>query len=78
MSKKQVFYHMKGEKFRQTHLYQTAEGIKDIKSTMRKNGAVLDAIYNESTRKVTVYSKRYPKRDYYDNIIPHSSGKKRR
>lgn len=61
---------MKGEKVRQTRIYHTNDNIRQIKSTIVGNQAVLDAVYNEKTKKLTNYSKRYKVEDYLNNLDP--------
>lgn len=64
---KKVFYHFKENK-NATHIYETADALKQIKSDISCNGAVLDAIYNEQTQTVTLYSKNLTKEDVLYNI----------
>ena len=44
---KQAFYHFKDNK-NATHIYKTNDALKQIKSDISLNGAVLDAIYNDN------------------------------
>lgn len=68
-SSKKVFYHCKGETYR-TLARKTNDDISQIKSDIRGNQCILDAVYNYRTRKMTVYSKRkgYTKQDYLANV----------
>lgn len=66
------FFHFKGEQ--NTHIRRPAEreSLKQIRNDMWGNNAVLDAIYDTKTKKMTVYNKRagYTEQDYWCNLLP--------
>lgn len=64
---KNVFYHFKDNK-NATHIYKTNDELKQIKSDLSGNGAVLDAIYNDNTKLVTLYSKNLTIEDVIYNV----------
>lgn len=62
-----VFYHFKDTKDA-THAYRTSDSVRQIKSDMHGNTAVLDAIYYVEGESVTLYSNNLTKSDVYANV----------
>lgn len=64
-----AFYHCKDRKnATYSTIYENGATVSQIKSDMRGNNAVLDAIYNSETNKVALYSKNLTKGDVYANL----------
>ena len=65
---KLAYYHMKGDGNHYVATYEDSETLARIKSDMRCNQCVLDAIFYRSTGKITMYSKSLVKGDIYGNL----------
>lgn len=63
---KVAFFHFKDNKDA-THTYESNDGVKQIKDTMRCNEAVLDAILYVETNEITTYTNNITKSDIFAN-----------